>query len=270
MLRFLSSLAAILVLAVICELVTTQFILYDIRCHKTSVPEWDTLQPENEELNVLKERFSQHFFYFGSGKNHHAYLSRDGKTLLKFFKQNNWDINWPVKTRRKLDRAFASCKLAYEKLKIETGMLCLHLNKTEQMYGNVALEDNLGFSHNVDLDAVQFAAQEYAKPMFSKIDREVKNGNLTHMERGICASLDCIGSIYQKGISLSVPPKRKNFAFIDDHAIVFDIDCFVIKNSPSQKELRTTTKYFRRWIKKYHPDIYLFYNKELDKRFNNI
>lgn len=266
MLRFLAAIAAFLFAGVVCELAVTQFLLYDIASNKYYRPQWESINPTSEELTHILERLQQPFYYFGSAKNHHAFISKDNTTVIKFFKQYDWQSGWLVHTPRKLDAVYSSCKIANEVLKQETGTLCMHLNKTAKFFGKMTLEDNLGFTHLVDLDATQFVIQKHAKPIFAKIAREIKRGSLGGAKKGISATLDILESICKKGIKIDSPPKRKNFGLVDEKVIFFEIDSFSNKSFTPRKELKSNTRYLRNWLKKYYPELYLFYNEDLTKR----
>lgn len=266
MLRFLGAIAAFLVAGIFCEIAIVQFQLYDIASNKPYNLQWEATSPAPQELEHIGHCLDQPFYYFGSGRNSYTFISRDNTTILKFFKQYDWQSAWLVHTPRKLDNVFSSCKIAYEKLKEETGVFCLHLNKTEKTYGKVILEDNLGFSHSVDLDASQFVMQKHAKPIFSKITKEIRRGDYSGAEKGISETLDVLESICKKGIKIASPPKRKNFGFVDNRVIGLDIDSFSMTSFSFKKEFKENTKYFRRWLKKYHPELYNYYNIEMSKR----
>ena len=99
----------------------------------------------NEET---KQILSQPFYFLGKGRQCFAFASKDGKYVLKCPRTNIYKIPFwarvlPVKAYREKIRAdknkrqrfvFESFRLAQEELQDVTGMIAIHLGKSEQGY----------------------------------------------------------------------------------------------------------------------------------------
>lgn len=205
----------------------------------------------------IQKQLDQSFTYLGSGKVSHAFLGEDQKTVLKFFKhQKGID----------LDGTFKSCQIALEKLKDETGVLYVHLQKTQGLHGKVRLKDSLGIPHSIDLDATEFVVQKKAELVLHELERQIKTGNIEKAKLSICAIFDCIKAYSDKGITIPHSALRRNFGFIDDKVVSFDIGSFIEGNADYRNELITVTHRLNRWLKKHHPILLQFYHEELNRR----
>src|SRR5579872_2775416 len=119
-----------------------------------------------EVLPLLNQKFT----YFGRGLQSFAFLSEDGEHVLKICNNRYqtslfWLEHFPCPSflhawrdqkvasyYSKLRATFSSYQLAYEKLKNETGLLALHLEKSQELFPHVQIIDKLGIAHSIDLD----------------------------------------------------------------------------------------------------------------------
>ena len=134
-------------------------------------PRWDV---ENDlSPSELAALLQGPYTYLGSGNHTYAFMSRDEKTVIKFFKQKHMRVqslflSSETKLRRAKERleSFSSYLLAYEKLRDETGLLYLHLNPTHHLHQTVTLIDQHGKEHRVNLDEMEFLIQKKATLSF--------------------------------------------------------------------------------------------------------
>lgn len=136
---------------------TGRFSLCGISSQLEFNPAWETPRPSEEELSDLKRLFQQKFTYLDCGRQCFAFRSEDGKYVLKFFKlslrrlpdglmylplPNKLD-QLREKTvafkKSKLKRDFDSYVLAYNELREETGLIFVHLNKTDFLNQTVTM-----------------------------------------------------------------------------------------------------------------------------------
>ena len=120
----------------------------------------------------------QPFDYLARGAQAYVFASRDGKTVIKFFRVYHlmpplWMtcLNFPlplqpykiakmIRKREGLKRDFQSYKIAFEELKEETGVLYVHLNKSDDLKKKLIIHDKIGIAHEVDLDRMEFIVQK--------------------------------------------------------------------------------------------------------------
>ena len=218
-------------------------------------PQWETAPMENE--HILK----QTFYYMGSGDQSYAFLGEDGKTVLKLFKHLD------KKGKKPLEAIFKSCKIAYEELQEETGLLYLHLNKTPTFF--VKIVDKLGISHYLDINATEYALQKKADNLiFPTLLALYRKGDLEKVKTHIKNLFHLIENRSLKGIGDRDTALRRNFGYLAGKSINIDIGSFFhdeTLKTPAKihEEIKSKTTRLYRWLKKHAPDLVPFYEQEL-------
>jgi len=112
---------------------------------------------------ILKQKF----IFEAQGGQSYVFISEDGNTVLKFFKEmpRPWIPfhNYQKKKLTKLLRTMNGYRLAFERLPQETGLLALHFSPTSIPLRTV-LVDRLAIEHSVDLSSIYFVLQKRAAP----------------------------------------------------------------------------------------------------------
>jgi len=68
--------------------------------------------------------------------------------------------------RQNLFSIFRAHKLAYTEIKADTGLIYIHLNKSDHLKTQLKVVDRLGRTHHIDLDKTEFIVQEKAELIF--------------------------------------------------------------------------------------------------------
>lgn len=242
-------------------------------------------EPPSIELQTL---LSQPFTFLDSGLECYAFLSQDKQIVLKVFKHHHIRqaqliakilplANLEKLKREKEERlisTFASCKIAYEELKAETGLLYLHLSKTTKQLPVVTLIDKLGLKHKVALDEVQFMVQRRADLLMPSLERSLENGDAEAARKQISALMSLIVERCKKGIADRDPTLCKNFGFLKEHAIVIDVGSFsknaFLKHPQIYKrELFYETLPLRCLLTKHFPELLPAFEEEFNKILEN-
>jgi hypothetical protein len=180
--------------------------------------------------------FSQKYIYLKSGQQCYAFASEDGKYVIKFFKMKHLIPKTQLLAHlpflkeyadKKIDqrierhrRLFSNYKMAYEELKEETGLIYLHLNKTEHLQKKVYLLDKMGREHSIDLDRFEFVLQEKAELLASKLTQNLK---WDEKQKLVEALLHLVKKRLEKGFSDRDNGVKFNYGFIGDRAIQIDV-----------------------------------------------
>jgi hypothetical protein len=249
---------------------------------------WETRQLTHDEEQELKDALSQKFTYFGCGGQCFVFFSEDQKYVLKFFKQQLYEmplwmrffpLPWPFhryyakkKFRRedKLDRDFSSYKIAFEELKDETEVLYVHLNQTQDLKQIITIVDRLGIEHYLHLDDFNFVIQKKAKLIYSTIDQFMSQGNRAECKQIISQTLRLILMRCKKGFSDRDPNIRTNCGFIGKTAIKIDVGKIMRSDEMKmpeiyKKELTRIAEPFKNWIDENHPSLSKHFEEELSK-----
>jgi hypothetical protein len=222
--------------------ITDGFSIHQMRSSLPPYPEFEVTLDDGEKEN-LQTSLSQPFHYIGKGCQFYAFQSEDGKYVLKFLKHKHlrpfsWlnSIPMPQKLReisdakiqRRQERVynlFSSCKLAYEEMSEETGLLYIHLNRTAALEKEIVLIDKIGFKHKIDIDDYEYVIQKRAitvKEAFSTIKSE------SELREFIEQLIAVVIKRCEKGIADRDRSFVQNVAFSahDPHAIFIDTGQF--------------------------------------------
>jgi len=269
-----------------CYFQTGGFRFYEILSDRNYDSKWDTETLSDHELDEIRNLLNQPFHFLGGGGQCYAFESLDGSVVLKFFRH---DYLRPEALLRKISfpsfleplkqtmlnlrsssvgRCLAGAKIAFEELKEETGMLYVHLNKTEGLFQTLTFTDKIGVKHTIDIDKTEFTLQKKAELIFSKIEREIRMGNKQNAKMCIKAFFEAMIFCAKKGILDQDTAIRRNFGFINEKAVFIDTGSLIkdesIKEATNLKnDLMIKSRRLYRWIRKHHPEYIPFFEKQL-------
>lgn len=264
-------------------------------------PLWDTPLPSKDVEALLDQPYT----FLGMGSECFTFLSQDKTTVIKFFKLDQMRFvyfkrAWKKEDHSNLDNpahwlhrlplpsslepyiqkvvgirmfriqnTFNSCKIAWDRLREETGLLYVHLNPTKQLHKKLVIYDKIGVKHTIDLDSTRFVMQKRAELVTPKIRKLCKEGKETEARRCIDSLVKLILERSKKGIADRDPLVKQNFGFIEDQALEIDTGSFSIDErmkNPflSHRELYVETRELQEWLQKNSPDL----AKYLDEQVN--
>ena len=248
-----------------CHKQTHGFRLHKIHSNLPHNPQWETPLPTNEACEIL----AQPFHFLNSGGECYVFVSQDGDYVLKLFKHHHMrPRSWidPVlpqslieKRRVRLSKLFTSCKIAHERFLEGTGLVYLHLTKTDHLQTKLRLFDPIGVVHILNLDEIEFALQKRATLAYSTLTALIEAREFEAAKRRLESLVDLIATRSRAGIA-DHDARKRNFGFIGSDAIELDLGSFSLNESlkdpqEAQKTLLYETMKLRRWIKKYHPEL---------------
>ncbi len=291
--KIFSLLAKVFVLSIVftsiyffCDTQTKGFRPYLILSNLPNDPRWEVPPLSPEEQRKIDTLLDQPFSFLGSGGWCYAFLGQDQKTVLKFYKHTHLCLSEILKdfSFQKLllkspplpkdspyfqNFPFSSCMLLYHAAKKRTGLLYVHLNKTEGKHKTVTLTDNIGIQHTIDLDRTEFIVQKKAELLIPHIHHLAEENKMEDAKHSIDDMLDCLLTFYKKGIRDYDQGMRKNFGYTEDGAITLDLSSFGIDDSLTMPEkyrveIALKTKRLDHYLKKYQPELYPYFQKRLD------
>ncbi|MBF5059459.1 hypothetical protein [Candidatus Neptunochlamydia vexilliferae] len=234
---------------------------------------WDVLSSLSEE--ELATIFDQSYTYLGSGNHTYAFASRDGNYVIKFFKQKHmrtqsWvdylplpakSLFYPIEKIKqrteKREKSFTSYKIAYEKLREETGLLYLHLNQGTHLGHTLTLMDQWGNPLEVKVDEMEFLVQKRATLAFDHLKMLLQKGERKRAVEAISSLLEVVAKRSQKGIYDRDLQFFKNFGFLEDQAIEIDIGEFKEDQVPlpAAEELQILSYQIRDFVQAHAPEF---------------
>jgi hypothetical protein len=253
-----------------CKLQTGSFTISRITSSLSFHPEWET--PLEADLDIL----CQPYTYLAKGAQAFVFASQDGKYVIKFFRHHHMSAPFWIKAlpfeqaRRhvakkeaKLQKDFASYKLAYDRFREETGLIFLHLNKTDHLKLKLDLVDKLGIHHPIDLDQYEFLVQRRADllyPALEALSEEQAKIALTNL-------VMLLKTRMEKGIFDKDPDLNTNFGLIGTTPIQIDFGRYKKAASLVDKdEIVRITDNLHQWLMARAPKLDEWLKQEIDNQ----
>ncbi len=266
---------------------TGGFTIQNITSNFSFQPQWEIRPLTDPENTELKFALDQSYRYLAKGCQSYVFLSDDDKYILKFFKYQRYRLQpWleyapPLpaviqykkekieKKWNKLNSFVTSWKVAFDSLKNETGLVYVHLNKTDTLKNELLIKDKLGFHHLVNLDNMEFCIQYKAEMLCDYLMNLKKSDNLAESKLLIDSLLDLILSEYRKGIGDNDHALMQNTGVVNGKPIHIDVGQFVhndlFKNPDyAHQELFTKTYKFKIWLKEHYEELAIYLDQRLE------
>lgn len=247
-------------------------------------PEWEGRTLSEEENLEVSNALSKSYHYLGSGGQNFVFISDDGKYVIKFFKQNKFDIplwikHFPLpflvhslhekktmKMQAKRNAVFSAFKLSFDHLSKETGLLYVHLNTTDHLKKTLTLSCPQGNLHQLSLDTLPFVLQKKADLAINTIDSFMENNDIARAKHAIDQLLELPVVLAKKGFRNRDPNFRSNCGFINSQAVIFDVGRIVYSKEIQKPEnfkkafLKTAFR-FRRYLSDRHPELLPYFDQ---------
>jgi hypothetical protein len=258
--------------------VTGGFTMSNITSDLSYQPKWATHSLSDGERVAIDKALDQGYRYLGKGCQSYVFLSNDGNYVIKFFKfqrfrpqawidlftfipfVDGYQQGKIAEKNEKLNKVFTSWKIAFEKLPEETGVVYVHLNKSNDLKKTLAIRDKMGFTHEVDLDHTEFLIQKRATMLCDAVDQMVHDGASDRAELLIDHLLTMLMLEYGRGYADNDHALMQNTGVIDGHPVHIDVGQFIYNETVKapkvhKQELYDKTYLFDQWLKKHHPSL---------------
>lgn len=204
-------------------------------------PDWDLPTPTSEETLLLDPILNQKFHYFAKGTRCFAFVSDDQKYVIKFHRYPShmrlfpWlthPFSYSFTERRKkikeynlkrIQANFRSYKNSYFDLKEETGILLLHINRTDHLRKTITIVDKAQAEHKISLDDVTFILQKRADLIYPALDRLVQEKKYDEAKQTVSQIIHLVAKTCQKGYIDKDPVLKRNYGLLEDRAIHIDV-----------------------------------------------
>ncbi len=262
-----------------CYQKTDGFALYKIQSLLAYHPEWEV--ESSPAGNILDQRYH----YLAKGAQSYVFASEDGKYVIKFFRIYHltpplwltalslpiylqpYKVRKMIEKGQELSKDFESYAIAYKEMKEETGLLYLHLNKTDHLGKQLTIVDKIGIAHVIDLDKTEFLVQKRAALVFPSIDRFMLNEGIDAAKEAVSNLVGLLVCRYEKGLYDKDPDLNTNFGFIGTTPIQIDIGRFRRQQDhPNPRdEICRITDNFRQWLDQKYPPLSEHLKQEIIK-----
>lgn len=228
--------------------------------------DWKTSPPEED----LAPIFQQTFHYLGKGSQMFAFESEDQRYVLKLFRHNRYQIptwmqNLPYprflksiqedRLRTKQDKfknLMMSCKIADTELKEESGLIYLHLNKSQYLNYTLRVEDAMGRKYILNADDYEFVLQKKADLVITHLQKLLQQGQYEEAESALASLTNLLTTRFQKHIGDADPAIVKNAGFLPGSQPIFiDIGQFYhseMNTETSLSEMDRILRPIKEWL----------------------
>jgi len=210
-----------------------------------------------EERPFIEKILSGNFRFMKKGQQCFAFVSEDGKYVLKFLRWNKLEAPFWVnllntekgkvllaERERKKNFDFTSYKIAYTELKEETGLLFMALGTNDLKNVFTDIYDNIGIKHRIDMSKVPFLLQKKAEDFCSYFEeklakKETKDLYPFFVEFGKLLQNRAVKRIADSDITLEY-----NMGILDGKPLLFDVG-----NLSYEKESLSEEEFVERQMK---------------------
>ena len=262
-----------------------------IRFIYSSIPnhsDWDLPAPSSEELARLDQILDQKFHYLAKGGHCYAFVSEDRKYVIKFHRYAShmrmfpW-LNHPFSYRfseprkkilqhnfKKLSENMQSYLNSAEALTEETGLIMLHINRSDTLHRTVTLIDATQAAYRVPLDQVTFILQHQRPDLiYPTLDKLLSENKISQAKTVVTEIIHLIADCCKKGYIDEDPVLRKNYGLIEGRAIHIDVGDLVKNESIKLREnyiphIKEMTESLRVRLEKQYPELLAHYHQEIE------
>lgn len=223
---------------------------------------------------AIQPLLNQHYRYFGRGNQSYVFVSEDGQYILKFFKYVHhappeWTAKIPLlnkfkpfslkkikKIAWKRNRDFQGYQLAFDLFREESGLLCIHLHPSENVYPAITIHDKFNIAHHLDLNNTPFVLQKRAVPAYTQFSHWIKNGEIEKVQQGI----DRLFKLCRQRLAKNLEDDDTNFysncGFVGETPILIDPGHFTVNPTLSHEpELQEVTLQLKKWFAQNYPPL---------------
>lgn len=187
--------------------------------------------PNEEQLALLKNLFSQPFKYLDRGRQSFVFESEDGKYALKFFdarrlkgtKSFFLTPRDPERLARKKKHLLEGYKVAFLYDQKYSGLLYVHLGPSHSLNLKATVYDRFGIKHTIDLDHVPFVIQKKATTTRDVLTQLLEKGDLDEAKHKLRQIIDMYVDEYRLGIHDLDHNFMYNTGFVDGSPIRVDV-----------------------------------------------
>jgi hypothetical protein len=241
-------------------------------------PEWNVAPLPPQEQTHLDSILAKKFSYLGKGSQSYVFVSEDDKYVLKFFKFKHLKPSLLItmipkiaplsslqekeiqRKNKKLLHLFQGYKLAFERDRLESGLIWIQLNPSHTPKV-IAVLDKIGREHAIDLGSVVFIVQEKGETLRSVLTRQLTQGDLQQAKATLHQVLALYLHEYQKGIYDRDHGVMINMGFVGTRPLHLDVgkltqDEEIKKPEVYQVDLAKVANKIAGWILHHYPAAY--------------
>ena len=233
----------------------------------------------SQELEQVRSILSQPFRFMTKGLQCYVFVSQDDKYVLKLLKWKEiepplwtqyvpdpWVEDLKKRKKEKKEHDFTSYRIAFDELKEETGLIYLHMQKTEGLNIPLCLYDPIRIRHLIPADGIEFILQKKAEPFLSYFAKHESDEEI--MAPFFSSFVHVIQKRIERHISDSDISLEYNTGICEGKPVLFDIGnlSYLKKSSnPSYETLQKELQIVHSWLEKNSPSLASFLEKKMQE-----
>lgn len=236
------------------------------------------------QLSVESETaLGQKYYYLSRGHQCYAFVSEDGRYILKLPRYDLYDPPFWMRVRpfpfverirnafvadkqKRLRFLLGSFKIAFEELREETALLYSHLGKTDHLHKTALIQDRIGRTYSIDLDQTSFLLQTYQPLMMPVCQSFVLSGDRKKAKEILSAFVDLIALRAKKGIFNKDPSFFRNFGMNGSKGVQIDIGSFYRAQSGTFADsFSQTAGHVTEWLARLDPEMASWFDLQVEQ-----
>lgn len=229
---------------------------------------------ESEAPTHIDDILNQSFHYLDKGSQCYVFASEDGKYVLKFFRFNRYRLPSFQKylilppfiaeiqkqriqlKEEKIRLLRESCRIAYQQLRDDAGLVYLHLNKTTHLNQKIRIYDKLKREYTIDADHFCFYVQKRGEHIYPYLLRLLKEGRRDEVKTALTDLVQLLNRRIQKNITDHDAVIHKNSGFLEGKPFFLDVGQFAWEESEDpHQEIFRLTRPLECWLRQRDLDL---------------
>lgn len=249
-------------------------------------PELILQTPAQDEMEILTAATKNTFRYLKKGSQAYAFISDDGKFILKLFKFHHMhSVKWlrtlPLPSclhakrdfhinhrEQRISLTLHSYKIAHEKLRNECALLFTQILPSSAYTLPVTLIDPVGRTYTFDLAKYGFALQHRVQLVLPSLRKWIAENKIDEAKVALSSLIGLFVTRCKKGIQDIDPDLHKNAGFFGTTAVHIDVGSFLenAQMSSSKKmvpDIQKAFKKLQKWLEEKSPELGSFLAEKL-------
>lgn len=242
----------------------------------------DPLSLHQPDLSAIQKTLAtsvinQSYRYLYEGSNAIVFISADNQYIFKILKQNASSIPTLILppgqhrdglNHKEIDttslqptgRRYNSCLLAIDSLQKETGLMFLHLDRSQNLDIQLLVFDKKGQQRILSLDDYAFVFQKKGDPIYQTITKWMRNKQIDKAKALVGHIIQSAFSLCQEVLIDESSIIKKHMACIGEQCLFMDVEHFqrqneVIDSTAYLQQVDDIIDSFEIWLEQKHPEL---------------
>lgn len=231
------------------------------------------------EAAEIDRALCQKFTYLAKGNHSYVFESQDGQYVIKFLQFQKYRhhpvVNWlplpasldekrwhkTLHKQAKRDILLKSWKIAFTKLRKQTQLVFVHLNRALPLSKVLTVYNKCGLAYHLDLNQYVFMLQKKVDMFAPTLERYVVSDNVIAAKQLLDNLIDLYQVEYRQGIFEEDRYIVRNTGVVGDRPMHLDVDRFredvAIQEQPhlQVQQLLWKTAYLLKWLEARYPEL---------------